>query len=888
MKTLLFSAALLLCLPLLTVAQKISFPQSFELGHSYFPNMQLLKLSREEQEEIGLKESKGLVTDETTILRLAPDYEGAPVSAVTAIYYELYQNPARTHEDGGLFVYQYQDKAMLQFLIQDGAYQQPNEMLLYTDRYLISVWLDLLKTPDAAFEKIFTHLQRTTGAKRIPQKEAPVGIVELAMPTAEGDETHYDLGFGEVPAKLLTPESREKLQDMIRQLEASFGTQTAFQALPAGQSPAALDQETIDGMLYSHTNRQRNHVQVFFQPETGQSRLFFGGVNEAFLSKYKKSWEQDFQKNLKADGLAHAATTLLQQVNGVYQKLPSAKIEFLKLDAAAIESIAYNHMEREEYEEAIAGYREFIAAFPQSSRGYYNLAWIYNTTGRQQEAIKVAKEALKQVAQYQKWKFHRTIGSSYTDLKQYPEGQKYLKLALEAQPEDPLALYNLGYNYFMSHSYEEAIATLEHALEYRDEDGFNLYDTYFYIGTSLQGLGRYEEALVWLDQAIDGSQYESYFFNKAQTLINLERYADAIATATEGLKHTPNSGDLYFKRAQAYRHKKDLLRAQQDLEKAHQLNPDDPSIMLDMGGVYTDRNEIKKALAIYHRLLKQQPEEAGKVYSNMAGIFATNPETRDSALVYYQKAIKTDPQNFTFYYNLGNLYREEGKYSEAIAKYRKALTLKQDEPRIYTNLASTYKLMDDYPAAKAALQQGLAVIPNDYAMNALMADLVYLQDKDYTAATQHATTALTAMPNGEHTLQLLTIRGNARQMQGAFSEALYDYLDIYKKLSPSDTDGRATVLSNIGYCYLELKDWKNGEKYFDQSLKLQQDVDPMIGKLLLYHQSGNAKKLTDAKAAVIRQDARLKEGISGIEALEADGYFYTPAQKELLAQIFRN
>ena len=878
-----FFCLLLLCLQVLAQPKGLSFPESFALNESFFEEMELRKFTPEFKKKTGLDKTKGVITDPAAMryfTRKLPDIEP---TLLDAVYYEGYVNPKKKYQDAGLVVYQYEKESTLAQLARKGVVERANRRMLYKDRYLILIWSDASDSRERTLQKLEDHFVQKMGARPVKtlEDEGP----PMAVAVVEAEPT-FNLGFGYVPNFLLNAEETQALNQRIGRLEADYGTRTALQALPEGMVIGAVPEHYIASVLGEATNRLRNHVLLLFDPQTGENLLLSGPANSPYLPKNTNPWQTAFRKDFGEGGFYKATDALLQKIDAAYQKVPPAKVASLKMDVAGLETKAYEFMEAKEYDSAIFYYRQLLKAYPQNSRGYFNITWMYNTTGRQREAIRVAQEALKNVPPEKYGQFYRVLGSSYTDLKQYKEGEKYLLKALEEDPDDASARYNLGYNYFITKNYNAAIPALEKALE-DPEAEFSLYDTYFYIGTAYMGLDQPEKALSYFDQAIEGSPYYSYYFNKAEALIKLERYPEAIATTTEGIRNNAASGELYFKRAQAYRHKKEFLPAQKDLEAAARLSPDDPDVLLDMGVLYTDRNEIDQALAAYHRLLRTDSKEKDKAYSNMAGIFATNPETRDSALFYYRKAIAANPENSTFYYNLGNLYREEKNYKEAIDQYRKALTLKQDEPKFYINLTSTYKELDNNREAITAVQNGLAALPNDYALNALRADLAYYKEKDYPVAIRHATKALTAQPDGAHTLQLLTIRGNARQMTGAFSEALYDYLDIYKKLSTGDTEGRAGILSNIGYCYLELKDWKNAEKYFDQSLAGEAAIDPLIGKMLLYYHTRDRARLDAARAAAVKLEPRLANGMAGLEAVEADGFFFTPAQKADLKEILR-
>ena len=96
---------------------------------------------------------------------------------------------------------------------------------------------------------------------------------------------------------------------------------------------------------------------------------------------------------------------------------------------------------------------------------------------------------------------------------------------------------------------------------------------------------------------------------------------------------TNDLANAYYNRGIAYRDKKDLDSALQDLDKALQLNPNFPSALNSRGNTYADKGE------------------------------------NDRAIADYTEAIRQDPNHALAYYNRGNTYDTEGKYDLAIADY---------------------------------------------------------------------------------------------------------------------------------------------------------------------------------------------------------------------------
>ena len=62
--------------------------------------------------------------------------------------------------------------------------------------------------------------------------------------------------------------------------------------------------------------------------------------------------------------------------------------------------------------------------------------------------------------------------------------------------------------------------------------------------------------------------------------------------------------------------------------------------------------------------------------------------------------------------NLGNLYRELRRPTEAIAAYRRALELDPQHARAHANLGNMLKDLGDTDGALAAFRRSLALAPN--------------------------------------------------------------------------------------------------------------------------------------------------------------------------------
>lgn len=541
-------------------------------------------------------------------------------------------------------------------------------------------------------------------------------------------------------------------------------------------------------------------------------------------------------------------------------------------------------MQSKNYEQAIRLYREVLAQNEENSRAYYNLAWIYANTARPKEMIEISQEALNFVAHDQKFKFYRFIGNGYTQMDSLAQGASYFTQAMRLNADDYLTVYNYGYNRFKAQDFQTAIPLLERSLTMETSIESNVDDTYFYIGTAYSEMGEMEKSLPYFDTAIAGSTYYSYYFNKAEAYSRLKQYDKGIETCNEGLLHNPENARLYFKQHQLYRNAGDEENSYQSIFLAYLADNEDPDILLDMGVALSNENKTDEALRLYRKAL-QNTDEKGPIYSNMASLFAKNKLTVDTAIYYHQKAIEATPGNFIPYLNYGNCLRDLERYDEAIEMYAKAYALNDGNDVVIGNMAVAYMQKEEAGKAKEWLEIGLEKFPNDFEMSSLRARIA-LEEKAYALAEKYASIALKNLKPGKSKLVALSIRANARQLNGNYKDAIPDYLEILHQMSEETKKQNADIFSNIGFCYLYQQEYAHAEKYFLECLNYDDEIDALLGMLFVSHYTQDKKGLKRYKKQARKTYPPLKNGAKGLKKLEEEGYHYSKEEYEIIDEVF--
>ena len=154
-------------------------------------------------------------------------------------------------------------------------------------------------------------------------------------------------------------------------------------------------------------------------------------------------------------------------------------------------------------EASIAVMRRAIARFPDVSELYYELGQVYQLDGRDVEAAEAYTEAITRRAQTHpadpSWSYYYFRGIAYEQTGRWPLAEADFLRALEIDQDNPFVLNYLGYTWIEQRkNINQALAMLETAMRGQPNNGF-IIDSY---GWALYRLGRYEEAVEYLEQAV--------------------------------------------------------------------------------------------------------------------------------------------------------------------------------------------------------------------------------------------------------------------------------------------------------------------------------------------------------------------------------------------------
>jgi tetratricopeptide (TPR) repeat protein len=282
----------------------------------------------------------------------------------------------------------------------------------------------------------------------------------------------------------------------------------------------------------------------------------------------------------------------------------------------------------------------------------------------------------------------------------------YLQLALYLAPNHPLALLSLADLYESVKKPAMAIKVYERM----PASSVLKRNAQIQLATDLDAADRSEEAIKILKgvTAEDARDVEALM-----ALGNIERgrkkFADCAQTYSQGISALPDANEktnwvYYYYRGICEERSKQWNKAEADMRKALDLQPEQPHVLNYLGYSWIDQGiNLDEGMKMIKRAVDQRPDDGYIVDSLGWAYFRTG--NYDDAVKNLERAIDLKPEDPTINDHLGDAYWRIGRTLEAKFQWAHARDLKP-EP-------------EDLPKIEAKIDNGL---PDDASSSAASAD----------------------------------------------------------------------------------------------------------------------------------------------------------------------
>lgn len=449
----------------------------------------------------------------------------------------------------------------------------------------------------------------------------------------------------------------------------------------------------------------------------------------------------------------------------------------------------------------------------------------------------------------------------------------YFKRIIDIDPAHHYSYYELAALSFAAKDLGSAKNYIQKATTIKTDN-----EWYWLLSASIyQDLKDFDLLNYTLDEliAISPDKIE-YSFDKANTLVLLKKQEEALKVYQNIEKKTGLTDELVEGKLRLYISQGNIKSAESDLNNLILKNPGNVNYLIQLGDLYFNNNQKDKALELYTRAKKLNPDNA---FINLAlsDIFNSEnkPEEAFSELKiafkhqelsidqkikiiisYFssfpdQKAFNyaenlsqiltevhaDDPKSFSIY---GDVLFQENELEKAKSSYEKAIALNKQVYAIWDQLIRINLALNNMPGVIKEGEEALTYFPNQAPLYIYTA-LAYNQLKQSDKAVSYLNNALNYDLERAAKVQVYSSLGDAYQELKKYKESS----ESYEKALHLES-GNVYALNNYAY-YLSLRD-ENLEKAEKMSL-LSNELAPNNPSFLdtyawiLFRQ----KKFTEAK-----------------------------------------
>lgn len=248
-----------------------------------------------------------------------------------------------------------------------------------------------------------------------------------------------------------------------------------------------------------------------------------------------------------------------------------------------------------------------------------------------------------------------------------------------------------------------------------EEESFEILIEYF------NEKNNFTKALEIAETALDYFPYSGgMFVKKADLLIAVHRYNEALDTLKQAEFYDHDNIDIYILKTDAYLALDMPQKAAALLEEALLTFEGDDrlDLLFELADVYDDYEEFEKVFDCLQLILKQEPANEEALYKIC---FWTDFTGRnEESIKLHQEIIDEHPYSELAWFNLGSAYQGLKLYEKAIDAYQYAVVVNEKFDYAYRNMGDAYIRLRKYKDAIEVLEKVIEITrPEDVIFEAI-------------------------------------------------------------------------------------------------------------------------------------------------------------------------
>ncbi len=381
--------------------------------------------------------------------------------------------------------------------------------------------------------------------------------------------------------------------------------------------------------------------------------------------------------------------------DGTYQEALESLRKAYRLnpkDVKTIDLMGIAFMKMGRNQEALESFRKTVMLEPGYFPGFYHMGKLYEKTAKTlQKAIHMYKKALSLNPDFDL--ANNAIGKIYFRKKEFAKAKIYFERLLEQYPNNESYLDSLSQSLLKTGDYKKAISVLLNLLKQKPKNSRLLNS----LGKAYLKQGDMDKARHFYTRAIKA------FPGSVESICNLGELEKMEGNVVESINHfksaisiDPNFARAYYMLGKSYavmdvinpvaegKHSKYLQMSIDALYDALSIEKYDPNIYYQQGLNFFRKKDHQKALS-----LLEEAHNLDKDSVNITIGFAKACLAQgrfDKAESVLQNLVENNRSNHEAVLALGEIYAENGNYSEARHYYLRALKINPRSRRARSKL----------------------------------------------------------------------------------------------------------------------------------------------------------------------------------------------------------
>jgi tetratricopeptide (TPR) repeat protein/predicted O-methyltransferase YrrM len=233
------------------------------------------------------------------------------------------------------------------------------------------------------------------------------------------------------------------------------------------------------------------------------------------------------------------------------------------------------------------------------------------------------------------------------------------------------------------------------------------------LGNVLQGMGRFEEAILWHSRALEHQpNLVEIYASLGGLYAKQQQWQQAIAAYNHALSLDPNYAEAYRSLASIYGQ---IGQRQAEVTYRYQavtLKPSwaTPQNQIALGNALMGLDKWDEAIDCYRRAIQIQPDLLEAHYN--LGVALAQQQQWQPASAAFHCALELNPNHAESHYGLGKMVEQQDQLQQALAHYRQAAKLNPNSVNTHYSLGETLLKLRQWEEASSVYRRAVELQPD--------------------------------------------------------------------------------------------------------------------------------------------------------------------------------